>query len=168
MTNKTDQINIPLEPIDRILLGLTGLGILALIGYVIYSYADLPESVPVHFNINGEADRWGSKASIQALPIIGIGLTIILGLTPRFPKYFNFPVKVTESNKNELYRLAFRMIRVINVIILVLFGFTTVHIVNSARGNQSESMNFFFLVFMMLMIGTTIYYLSKMYKAKSI
>jgi len=45
-------------------------------GYAIYLYPTLPHKIPMHFNLNGEVDGWGSKESIYLLPAI-MGLTSI-------------------------------------------------------------------------------------------
>jgi uncharacterized membrane protein len=44
--------------------------------YALYLYPTLPNKIPMHFNINGEVDGWGSKESIYLLPAI-MGLTSI-------------------------------------------------------------------------------------------
>ena len=39
----------------------------------------LPDQVPIHFNIKGEADDWGLKwVNAIALPLLGIGLYLLL------------------------------------------------------------------------------------------
>jgi uncharacterized membrane protein len=44
--------------------------------YAIYLYPTLPAKIPMHFNLNGEVDGWGSRESIYLLPSI-MGLTSI-------------------------------------------------------------------------------------------
>jgi uncharacterized membrane protein len=44
--------------------------------YAFYLYPTLPYKIPMHFNLNGEVDGWGSKESIYLLPAI-MGLTSI-------------------------------------------------------------------------------------------
>ena len=54
---------------------LVVLGLLALpFGYAFYLYPSLPERIPIHFNIKGEVDGWGSPESIFLSPAI-MGLT---------------------------------------------------------------------------------------------
>jgi len=38
--------------------------------YAIYLYPTLPETIPIHFNIKGEADGWGSRDSLFLGPAI--------------------------------------------------------------------------------------------------
>lgn len=47
------------------------LGLIALpFAYALYLYPSLPVSIPIHFNIKGEADGWGSPESIFLGPAI--------------------------------------------------------------------------------------------------
>lgn len=40
-------------------------------------YGDLPDEVPIHFNLSGEADRWGPKGFIFVAPTI---MAVIIGV----------------------------------------------------------------------------------------
>ena len=44
--------------------------------YAFYLYPTLPYKIPMHFNLKGEVDGWGSREGIYLLPSI-MGLTII-------------------------------------------------------------------------------------------
>lgn len=39
-------------------------------GYAFYLFPSLPNSIPTHFNLAGEADGWGEKGTIYLLPAI--------------------------------------------------------------------------------------------------
>lgn len=61
---------------------ITILGVLWGIAYGISSYLPLPERVPVHFDINGNPDRFGSKleagVALLSMPIIIAVVSLIL------------------------------------------------------------------------------------------
>lgn len=38
--------------------------------YAYYLYPNLPNKIPIHFNIQGEVDRWGSQESIFLMPFV--------------------------------------------------------------------------------------------------
>ena len=47
------------------------LGLIVLpFGYALYLYPSLPERIPIHFNIKGEVDGWGSPESVFLSPAI--------------------------------------------------------------------------------------------------
>lgn len=37
-------------------------------------WSDQPEQVPMHFNLAGEANRWGSKSELFILPAMSLGM----------------------------------------------------------------------------------------------
>ena len=49
---------------------------------IAYVWDSLPQTIPVHFNIHGAADRWGGKWSIFMLPVISIGTYLLMVFLP--------------------------------------------------------------------------------------
>lgn len=48
-----------------------------------YYWNDLPEEVPTHFNLRGEADDWGPKwMAAYLFPALGIGIYLLILLVP--------------------------------------------------------------------------------------
>ncbi len=67
-------LNLPLlmDPLLFWLLGLAALLCLALFGYLALSFASLPDSVAIHFNALGQADRIVNKSGLLVLPAGGV------------------------------------------------------------------------------------------------
>jgi len=84
-------------------------------------YKNLPDTIPTHFGINGEADDWGSKTTIFILPVLCLLLYIGLSILNKFPHIFNYPVKVTEENAMRLYFKATLILRFAKLAIILLF-----------------------------------------------
>lgn len=63
-----------------VLLGLAALLNLVLFGYLCFRYPQLPADLPLHFDAQGQVDRYGSPASLFVLPLIGLGALVINGL----------------------------------------------------------------------------------------
>jgi uncharacterized membrane protein len=116
-------LKLQLTTTDYTLEAIAILGIISLCLLAVVSYSSLSDSIPTHFNIKGQADDWGSKASIFLLP--GIGLLLFTGITilNKFPHIFNYPVKVTEENALQLYTKSVRIIRILKVLVVMLFLF---------------------------------------------
>ena len=159
---------IKIEPsiIDNIIESVGILGLLLLICLPIYFYNVLPDSIPTHFNGNGEVDDYSNKSTLWLLPIIGVVNYIGLFWLNKFPHIFNYLVKITEENAQIQYRIATKMIRSINVIVTWLFTYITYTMIQVGIGNQigmNSKFVFFFIAIMTTLIG---YFLFKSIKAK--
>ena len=62
------------------------------------NYFELPEIIPTHYNEAGEADSYGDKLNILALPIISTLLFIGLTILNKRPHLFNYPSEITKEN----------------------------------------------------------------------
>ncbi|KAM9862234.1 hypothetical protein ACI1US_01843 [Leucobacter sp. BZR 635] len=71
---------------------------------VVSGYASLPDEIPIHFNLAGTADGWGSKSNVFLL--IGIFVVIVSGsvwLSSK-PHLFNYPTEITVESAQAVYR----------------------------------------------------------------
>jgi hypothetical protein len=71
------------EGLDRLVRVLLALGLLlnlALFAYIGWRYRVLPESLPLHFNVLGQPDRFGVRSEIFKLPAIGFLLWVLNSL----------------------------------------------------------------------------------------
>lgn len=132
-------LKLQLTPTDYTLEAIAILGIISLFLLAVVSYSSLPDSIPTHFNIKGQADDWGSKASIFILP--GIGLLLFTGITiiSKFPHIFNYPVKVTGENALRLYTKSVRVMRILKALVVMLFLFIEWQVCRSAENAELPS-----------------------------
>ena len=71
------------EGLDRLVHVLLVLGLLlnlALFAYVGWRFRALPQSLPLHFDILGQPDRFGVRSEIFKLPAIGLLLLVLNSL----------------------------------------------------------------------------------------
>jgi len=72
---------------------------------LMFVWKGIPDTIPIHFNINGEVNGVGSKNWMIYLGVIDIIIYLILTWVGRYPHLANFPVKITESNAEKQYIL---------------------------------------------------------------
>lgn len=75
-------IDMLIDPLSWWLIGSATFICLTLLGYVSLNYAELPPSLPIHFDNFGQADRIVDKINLFALPAVGgiaLSLNIVLG-----------------------------------------------------------------------------------------
>ena len=92
---------------------------LMILGYVMYlvaTWGNLPERVPIHFNAQGIPDRYGKKGSFLLEPILGLLILALLMFCQRFPQWWNYPVAVTEENRERIFEIASKMMSVIKLL----------------------------------------------------
>ena len=161
------KVKLDLTNTDKVIefTGLTlliGIWILAIL-----SFSDLPESIPTHFNGAGEADGFGERTNIFVLPIIGTILFIGLTLLNKNPHIFNYPKTITNENALNQYSNAMRMIRVLKLIFVFVFGLILVRTLQNTNGNADGIGTWFLPLTIGLFVIPTLYFLIKSMKINS-
>lgn len=110
------------------------------LAYAIYVYPSLPESIPVHFGLNGEPDRYGGKNNIFMGGLMALIILIIMELAFRFdPKK-----KLDQMGENfDKFKLGL-------IIMISILGCFCVH--SMAHGFSQSSMKFLFMTISCLYI----------------
>ena len=62
----------------------------------VYLYCKLPNTIPIHFNINGNADSWGNKANVFLLGIIQLIICILFSNKVALSKPMTFYKRIPE------------------------------------------------------------------------
>ena len=140
--------------------------LLALWALTITHYSTLPDTIPTHFNGAGEADGFGSKASIIGLPFIATLLFILLTILNRYPHIFNYPSPVTQDNALRLYTLATRMLRYLKLVLLVVFGGIGLMTIQHATGKGAGLGVWFLPLTLVLIFLPLIYFVVKSVQKK--
>ncbi|MCC5925753.1 MAG: DUF1648 domain-containing protein [Bacteroidetes bacterium] len=160
------KIAIQKESIDYVIERAGFIGLIVLIAVPAYYFGSLPEEVPRHFGADGNPTAWAGKGIIWLLPSMGLILFVKMSILAHFPHIYNYPTKVTEENAERLYRLATRMIRSLNTLIVFVFLYITYSSILTALGEQDglhPGFMFAFMGSMFLVIG---YYIFQSYRKK--
>lgn len=96
-------------PVTRVLRVGSLLGIVALTAYILWQYPTLPETVPTHFDFQGEADDFGSRSSVLWLAGVMTVMGVLIGWLSTKPHVLNYPGDITEANAQRIYREGERM-----------------------------------------------------------
>ncbi|NCP21193.1 MAG: DUF1648 domain-containing protein [Zetaproteobacteria bacterium] len=149
------RIKIEATVLDKILDGCSLVFLLLMLAMVFQNYADLPSQIPTHFGDKGNVDDYGKKQSILILPVLGIALFVGLIFLYKIPHKFNYIVKITPKNAEQQYRLATRMMRFVNLFVMLIFYFIVYKIINSANNKTTPVMDKWFtpMVLAIAMIG---------------
>ncbi len=102
--------------------------------FLIFSWNDLPDKVPAHYNGIGEVDRWGSKMELLTLPIIGSFIAIFMQVLEKFPQAHNYPERLNEKNASEFYLTSRKMLNQIKNICLFIFSLILIESISIPLG----------------------------------
>lgn len=127
-------------------------------GILIY-WPSVPDKIPMHYNFAGEIDRWGGKGELLFLLAIAWGIWLLITVTEVFPKFWNTGVKVTEENKEHVYRTLKYMIKSMKLIIVFIFTYLILYTLTGK--NQP---GYFLLVSMGLLFGDMAFWLRRLNK----
>jgi uncharacterized membrane protein len=138
MTTKRPKVVIPLESTDKFIELLSLILILLMWTHTIVQYPDLPETIASHFNANGQADAFSHKSFLWFLPIIASVTYLGLFFLNKFPHLHNYMVNITEKNARQQYKFSTRILRIVNFLCALMFGYINYQIIVGAIHGKSE------------------------------
>lgn len=158
------KIKLEITTFDKTLEILGWTSILVNWVLIITNYANLPDTIPTHYNGAGQADGFGGKVSILTLPIVATQIFIGLTILNQYPHIFNYPTNITPNNALRQYTNATRMIRYLKLIIVVIFGLITFKTIQNANGSTSGFGIWFLPLVLGLIFIPLTYYVIKSFK----
>ena len=129
--------------------------------YLIVVWSSLPDQIPGHFDFAGNVTRYDGKGTLLVMPIFNWVLFLGLSLVERFPSAWNTGVKVTEENKERVYRIIRDMLVTVKFSIVVSFLFISV---NQTLGSSLP--RWFMPAFLSLMFVPMIFFIVKLLRAR--
>lgn len=128
--NKRTTLSFWLDAMGILLLGLLWI-------FVLMTNFNLPDQIPIHFNLSGTPDGFGARQTLFFLPAVATLLLILLTVINRRPERFNYPVTITAENAAYQYQLASNLIRVLKLAMPIIFGLIAVVVMESPDGHPS-------------------------------
>jgi uncharacterized membrane protein len=110
---------------NKILTRIVWLFILTPAIYLAVIWETIPDIVPLHANLKGEVDRYGSKNELITVTLILTGVNVLVYLL--LPQVYRIdPKRYAQENKGRLYRIAFA-VSVFLAGVLCLLIYSSVH-----------------------------------------
>jgi uncharacterized membrane protein len=159
------KIDLPLSP-DKTLSTIGKTLLVFLWGLTIYSIVTLPETIPIHFDIQGNVNGWGSAKILLFMPIFATGLYFLLNYITKYAHIFNYPVPITPENALRQYTNGVQMIRVIAVVLCIVFFILLVEINLIARGVINNIGTWDLPLVLSIIFIPLIYFIVKAFKMK--
>ncbi len=151
---------------DRIVEIVAALILVVSIVITAMAYSGLPEVIPTHYNLSGEVDGWGSKYTLIIIAAINIIMYVTMTFLQTKPTIYSFPVAITEENRDSLYALGIKCIRLVKLILIATFGYLNYNTIEVANGRIDGLSEWYMPISMLFLITVIIYYIRKMYALK--
>lgn len=115
------KIQLQSSKFDKSLELLSKIVLLLMFCLAVFVYLKSPNIIPSHFNASGKPNGFSDKFTIFTLPLIGAMIYFGMKQLVKFPSLFNYPVSITKDNAERQYELAVRMIRFLQLAMLIIF-----------------------------------------------
>lgn len=150
---------------ERIAQGLSAVLALGPLVYATCVWTDLPARLPLHYGLDGRADRSGDARTFWLFPTLSLVLFLTLTLLERFPHVYNYPFKVTPQNQQAAYRLGRQTVLGFKTGVTAAFAYITVATVQTSLGRCQGLGTWFVPVLLcatLLGVVTSIYAFSRL------
>ncbi|HYH03648.1 MAG TPA: SdpI family protein [Bacillota bacterium] len=108
--------------VNKLALSLIGLSVIA----TALLYPGLPEIIPHHWNIDGTADRFGSKSGVFITALLPLGIYLLLWLIPKFDP---------RKEAYQMHAKAYRLTTLALVLFLIILHWATLLIAKGININ---------------------------------
>lgn len=166
MFRKNPKLEVKLTDSDRKIVKLGWFFITIHFCISLYFYFDLPEKIPIHYNLKGEVNGYGSRSTWWLLFIINLliyyGLSVFTTRTK--PWKFNSSVKLTQRNAEKVYGLTLQMLVVLNSTIAFLMLFIAIDIILKVKVIDGFQLSFAFIPLCGFLALIPFFYIYKMLK----
>lgn len=114
---------------EIIYLIMTVMGGLLLLGTTVFTcimWQQVPDQIPLHYDLSGNVTAYGGKGSMILLLVIAwvsfVGMTVLV----LFPNKWNIPVKVTAENAERLYSITRGLLETVKFLVALFFVFIVI------------------------------------------
>jgi uncharacterized membrane protein len=133
-------------------------------GLVLGYYSRLPQTIPIHFNVSGEADAYDDKSMLLYLAGAAVVMFLILGFLGRVPRLFQYPFRITPENAKRQYENAAAMLRLMNIVIASMFAYISYATIAISLGTMKGLGAWCLPTMVMVVMTTSMFFLYRAYK----
>ncbi len=119
--NGRPHIKIEKDRADKILFMVTCFFLAAVIIFNFWLWKVSPQIIPGHFDLSGKVNRYDDKSILFILPAIALFIFLLLNTLIRYPELYNYSQKITEENAAGYYRQGIKIMRILNLGIMLMF-----------------------------------------------
>lgn len=154
------KVNLPDTKIEKIYDGVSVGCVIVMVVLSIWILLSLPETIPIHWNLKGEADGYGSRYWMILVPIISVIFYYGNTRLVKIPHTYNYLKTLTPDNFKEEYVWARKLIRIVHMLSQLTFLFLVIFTIKSAYSVDQNMPSWLPLGMLVLFIATPFFYMS--------
>jgi uncharacterized membrane protein len=131
---------------------------------ILVSLPHMPEIVPNHFNLKGEADGYGTKHFIWGPFIFAILLFAFFSILAKMPNLYN--LNSTNSNLMEEYRLTTKMLITLKPVLILVLLIITFFMIQTTELKLTNYLSYLVGGILILIISHILYWVYRRSKLK--
>ncbi|MEE0435767.1 MAG: DUF1648 domain-containing protein [Peptococcaceae bacterium] len=139
---------LPFSLLDKVLFGLSVLVVVLTLVRLAMVYGTLPDTIPTHFGLNGEADATGGKSELLVLAGVDLLCWAVIVVFNFFPQFINVPVFLMKRPADEIVRGTRVLMHVTAILCAALFWYmieVTMQVAVGAAVGLSNAVVFAFI-----------------------
>ena len=136
--------------------------------FLLSTYSNMPEIVPIHLGGSGKADGFANKISLFIGPSISAIIYIGLTYLNKYPHIYNYPSVINENNAAQYYTIGAKMIRYLKLSVMIVFLLIQFEIFAIAKGIEFDMGVWSLIIPLAIILGPTIYFIFKTLSIKKL
>ena len=90
--------------------------------FLINNYEKISDTVVTHIDYSGNPDGYGEKYHLIIALLVNAILLAVLALLIKNPKYVNYPIEITDENRNSVYEKIRYFMAILSIAVSVIFS----------------------------------------------
>lgn len=124
----------------------------------VWFWNSLPDVIPIHFNLVGQPDGWGSKIWLSLMPALGVFAYVMMTAVTRFPSLSAKRYRTAEQNARH-YEMAKSLMPWLKAETGVLYAYVQWGMIKTALGAVSGLNPWVMLALVVVLVATIVVHL---------
>ena len=93
--------------------------------FLISNYGKISDTVATHIDYSGNPDGYGEKYNLIIALLVNAILLVVLAFIIKNPKYANYPIEITDENRNSVYEKMRYFMAILFIVVPIIFSIMT-------------------------------------------
>ena len=157
------KIDVPKSAPDFWLTCSAVLALATLAAVTAKGYADIPNTLPFRFGMNGWPELYADRVRYWILPFVGSMVFAVIQLLTLRVHRFRYPVRITPHNAVARYRVAIRLMYFWLTLLLLGLSYLQHYTLELGAGNRPVPVLWLAVLYLLILTIGTLYFTRQLY-----